>query len=102
MKNRHLPYSEFKKKALKNKKVRDEYDRLKPYYEFVGQLIELRIKKKITQKQLAEMLDTKQPAIARLESGKQNVTLKFLHEIARACSVKLELRFVHSPRVVTG
>ena len=67
---------------------------LTPYYDLVDQLIELRIKKKITQKQLAQLLDTKQPAIARLESGKANVTVRFLREIATVCGAELQIKFV--------
>lgn len=94
IKHQHQSFSELKKNLLNDPEVKQEYDKLAPYFDLVDQLIELRIRKKITQKQLAELLDTKQPAIARLESGKANVTVKFLQEIANVCSVKLQIRFV--------
>jgi transcriptional regulator with XRE-family HTH domain len=47
-------------------------------------LEEARIKKGFTQKQLAEMIGTQQPSIARVESGAQIPSLPFLGKIAEA------------------
>ena len=54
----------------------------------------LRKKKKITQKQLAELVNTKQPSIARLESGDYNPSLDFLKKIAEVLDANLEVNFI--------
>ena len=57
-------YSELRREALKDPEVKREYDLLGPEYEAIGKIIELRIKSKMTQKQMAKKLGTKQSAIS--------------------------------------
>jgi transcriptional regulator with XRE-family HTH domain len=48
----------------------------------------------MTQKELAEIVGTSQPAIARLESGKyNNISLSFLRKIGKALDVEPEIHF---------
>lgn len=82
-----------KKELLSDPEVKKEYDRLEPEFAVISQLIELRAKKKLTQKELAKKLGTKQSAIARLESGRGNPTLEFLQKTARALDKKLIIGF---------
>lgn len=49
---------------------------------------------RMSQKQLADALKTKQQTISRIEQGGQNVTIVTLHRIARALQQNLEVRFV--------
>lgn len=78
-----------KKELLKNKEVAQEYKKLEPRYLLISQLIETRIKKGITQAQLAKRVRTKQSAIARLEGGNINPSIRFLEKIASALGSKL-------------
>lgn len=78
-----------KKELLKNKQVAKEYKRLEPRYQLISQLIEARIKKGLTQEELAKKVGTKQSAIARLESGSANPTISFLEKISRAVGSRL-------------
>lgn len=51
----------------------------------IGKFIaDLRTQKNITQKQLAELLGTTQSAVARIESGKQNISAEMLLKISEA------------------
>ena len=59
-----------------------------------SQIIDLRKKKKISQKQLAELLETKQPGIARLESGDYNPSIDFLKKIADILGAEIEIKFI--------
>lgn len=61
--------------------------------EVIKMIIEIRIKEGLTQKQLAERLETSQSAIARLENGRGNPTLKFLLKLGKVLNKKLELNF---------
>lgn len=86
-------WEELKKKLLANEEVRREYDRLGPRYEAIGKIIEARIKKKMTQKELAEKLGTKQSAIARFETGNVNPSLDFLQKLATVLGYRLTVTF---------
>ena len=61
------------------------------------QVARLRIQRGLTQAQLAEMVGTRQPSIARLENGSSIPSLSFLDRIAKALDARIELNFV--PRV---
>src|SRR6266850_2170677 len=64
----------------KDPEFRAEFDRLQLARKVKG----LREKKKMSQVQLAVLAGTKQPNIARLESGKVVPRLDFLEKVARA------------------
>lgn len=78
-----------KKELLKDKEVAREYERLKPHYALISQLIGARIKKGLTQEQLAKKMGTKQSAIARVEGGNSNPSIAFLEKLTQALGSKL-------------
>jgi len=82
-------WNSLKKELLKNKKVAVEYERLEPRYQLISQLIEARIKRGLTQEQLAKKAGTKQSAIARLESGNANPSVAFLEKVTKAVDSQL-------------
>jgi len=84
---------EAKEIIKKDPKVVKEIERLKPYYQIINQLLYLRKEKNLTQKELAELINTTQSCVARLESGKYNPSLRFLQKIADACDKKIEIKF---------
>lgn len=45
--------------------------------------------KRLTQEQLAELIEVHEKYIGRIETGKQNVTIKTLNRIANALNIKL-------------
>jgi len=61
------------------------------------QIARLRIQRGLTQTQLAEMVGTRQPSIARLENGTSVPSLSFLDRLATALDAKIELHIV--PRI---
>lgn len=62
------------------------------------QVARLRMQHGLTQAQLAELVGTRQPSIARLENGTSAPSLSFLNKIAAALNAKIEVRFVAEPR----
>ena len=90
--NNHLDFNDYKKRALKNPKVKAEYDRLQPEFVLINALIEARKKNGITQPQLARKIGTKQSVISRLEIGRANPTLGFLKKLAHALNSTLEIK----------
>ncbi len=85
-------FEDLLKKKLLDDEFKKEYDDLNEEYTLAKEIIELRTMKNLSQKQLAEMIGTSQPSIARLESGKyQNVSMSFIRKIAKALDAVPEL-----------
>jgi DNA-binding XRE family transcriptional regulator len=70
--------------------VREAFDHL----QLARKVRSLREKRGLTQTELAELIGTRQPAIARLESGRAVPKLELLEKIARALGLRLDVRFV--------
>lgn len=62
-------FKAFKEEALKNAKVKAEYEALRPEFELIMNFIKARKAKKLSQAALAKKLKVQQSSIARLESG---------------------------------
>ena len=58
------------------------------------QVARLRMLRGLTQAQLAEMVGTRQPSIARLENGTSAPSLSFLTKIAEALGAKIEFKLI--------
>ena len=85
----HLDFEVWEKEALKDPKLRAEYDKLQPQFA----ILRARIEKRLTQKELAQKIGTKQSVISRLESGRANPSVAFLKKLAQALNSHLEIRF---------
>jgi len=84
-----MNFSKFKRQLLKDKNFKEFYNKKDLAFEIAEMVIDLRIKKGLTQKDLAERINTKQSSIARLERGKTIPSLSFLEKIAKACGTEL-------------
>ena len=72
---------------------REAYDRLGPEFELSRSLIEARTRAGLTQAGLAERMETTQPVVARLESGRARPSARTLEKIARATGTRLRISF---------
>ena len=61
------------------------------------QIARLRILRGLTQAQLAEMVGTRQPSIARLENGSSVPSLSFLERIADALDATVKIKINPKP-----
>lgn len=87
-------YDEMLKEELKDPEFRKEYEALEEEFEVAMQVIDLRLKKGMTQKELAEKVNTSQSCIARLESGTyRNLSLSFLRRVGDALGYQLHVKF---------
>ena len=89
-----MKWSKAKEIILKNKEVQNELELNKTEYKIIEEIIMARREKNLTQKELAELIGTRQSNISRLESGNYNPSLDFLKKIASAMDKKLEVRIV--------
>lgn len=83
-------FKEFKKESLKDPGVRAEYEKLQPHYQIARQMIGARIKKKMTQEELAKRVGTGQAVISRLEGMNAKPTIS-LQRVARALDTKFHI-----------
>jgi len=78
-----MNWSEAKSIILKNEEIKNELKMNEAEYKIIEEIIIARKEKNLTQRDLAELIGTKQSNISRLESGNYNPTLDFLNRIAR-------------------
>jgi predicted transcriptional regulator len=90
-------FKEFKAELLKNKNVRKQYDALQPKYDCIQSIIARRIELELSQRQLAKLTGMQQPAICRIESGDENITIDTLFKVAEALQLDIEFK----PRALT-
>jgi len=88
--NANIRFEDWLEERMADPEFRAAADELEPAY----QVARLRILRGLTQEQLAELVGTKQPSIARLESGKAEPKLSFLRRVAEALGGRLEVRIV--------
>ena len=85
-------YEDFLEEQLSDEEFRNEYNEIEEQFTIAMEVIALRQKHNLTQKELAERVGTSQPAIARLESGNyRNLSLSFLRRIAQALNAVPEV-----------
>ena len=88
-----ITYKEHRKELLKDKKVRQEYEKLLPEYELAKSIIEQRLKKKMTQEDVARKTGMPQSTISRIEGLTHGLPkLSTLKKIADALDSKLVIR----------
>jgi DNA-binding XRE family transcriptional regulator len=80
--------------SLKNSEFKKEFDSLEKEFQISKEVIALRLRENLTQTQLAKMVGTSQPSIARLESGTyKNLSLSFLRKVGDALGAYPEVHF---------
>lgn len=88
-----MTLKEFQKEVFaKRPDVKEAYDELEAEYTLISKLIEYRLKKGVTQTELAKKMGTKQSVISRFESGTENPTLEFLRKLAKAIGAKISIK----------
>jgi len=98
MAGKTIPYDELKQRSLPDPDVKAAYDDLEPAH----QVARLRIMRGLTQKELADLVGTKQPSIARLESGGGLPRLSFLRRVVEALGGRVILTIEADPETTTA
>jgi transcriptional regulator with XRE-family HTH domain len=85
-----IDYEKWREQQLQDPEFVAELEKQEPGY----QVARLRIKLGLTQAQLAEMVGTKQPSIARLENGEGSPSLSFLEKVAEALGANVKVHLI--------
>ena len=83
----------YKQKLLKNPEFKRLYEESQPEFEIAKAIIRARIENKITQKELAEKMNTTQSVISRVEQGKTSPSISLLKRLAAALNTTLQVQF---------
>ncbi|MEW7979481.1 MAG: helix-turn-helix transcriptional regulator [Candidatus Sedimenticola endophacoides] len=87
--------AELKKKWLKDPKVSDAFEEMKPEFEVAHALIAARVEAGLTQEEVAKRMGTTQSVVARLEGGRTLPSIKSLYRYAEATGTKPVIHLVH-------
>lgn len=79
------------RESLSHPEFRTVWEETGPEYQVAQQLVSLRLKNGLTQKDLARCLGTTQSVIARIERGNQNLSIRTLTKLARALGADLRI-----------
>lgn len=91
-----LTHDQLKAKALENSEVREEYERVnREEFALLDLLLQARRDAGLTQAEVAALMGTKAPAIARMEralaSGKHSPSISTVRRYLEACGKQLRL-----------
>ncbi|WP_280570596.1 helix-turn-helix transcriptional regulator [Chromohalobacter sp. 296-RDG] len=91
-----LTHEQLKAKALENREVRKEYERVnREEFALLDMLLQARREAGLTQADVADRMGTKAPAIARMEralaSGKHSPSISTVRRYLEACGKDLRL-----------
>jgi transcriptional regulator with XRE-family HTH domain len=88
-----MTFREHRKELLKDKRVREEYEKLLPEYDLSRSIIEQRLKKKMTQEEVAKKAGMPQSTISRIEGLTHGLPkLSTLKKIANALDAKIVIK----------
>ncbi len=86
-------WSEVRPRRMEKPAVRASYENARLAYELGRQVRELRESHGLSQRELAERMQTTQSVIARLEAGGSKPSLSTLERVARALGTSVDIRF---------
>lgn len=89
-----MDWKEAKKIIASNPEVALELEKNELEYQLIAEVIRARIERNLTQKELADLIGTKQSNISRFENGNSNPSIDFLKKIADALDKKIEIHLV--------
>ncbi len=76
---------------MKDPEFRREYEKLEPEFQIARQIIGARLKRKMTQGELAKKAKTGQAVISRLEGMNAKPSISLLSRVAQALGTKIQI-----------
>lgn len=90
----YIRHDEIVAKSLTDPNIKKEYDLLRPRFCVIRDLINLRSNKGVTQKDLAQLAQTHQSRVSRIESGDYDIRLDTIVTLADALDADVEISLV--------
>jgi len=86
-----VKFEEVHNRLMKDEEFKAEYEKLKPRYDLIAQIVDVRSKLNVTQEELALRVGTQKSNISRFESGSYNPTLDFITKVARSLGKEIHI-----------
>jgi len=84
-------FEEIHSRLIKDEEFKAEYEKLKPRYDLIAQIIDTRSQLNITQEELAQRVGTQKSNISRFESGSYNPSLDFVTKVAKSLGKEVHI-----------
>ena len=93
MKNKYgYPFEKYLKEQLKDPEFKKAWDEIELESSIAESIIGKRIKKNMSQRDLAKKINSTQAVISRIETMEANPSIKTLKRIAKALDAKVEIK----------
>jgi len=92
-KTQYLDWADFEKELLVKPGFEEVLKETQLEYQIARAIVEARVKRGITQENLARTMKTKQSVISRVENAKTVPSLTFLKRLAHALNASLQVQF---------
>ena len=84
-------FEDIQERLMMDEEFKTEYNKLKPRYELITQIIDTRNQMNITQEELAFRAGTQKSNISRFESGTYNPSLDFIVKLAKSLGKEVRI-----------
>lgn len=88
-----MDFQTHRQQLMKNPAFKKAYEESELEYQIARALIKARLERGLTQKELAEKLNTRQSVISRVENAKTVPSLSFLKRLAEVLNASLQVQF---------
>lgn len=89
----YMDWNDFSKELFKQPGFKEALKETELEYQVAYAIIEARVKKGLTQEDLAKAMNTKQSVISRFENAKTTPSLSFLKRLAKVLDASLQVQF---------
>ena len=84
---------EYKREQMKNPEFVEAYEEIQPEMSVIRAMIDARLSRGMTQKELAEATGIAQGEISKLENGTRNPSIELLQRLAEGLDMTLSVSF---------
>ena len=85
---------QYKKEQMKNPEFAQAYEEIQPEMNIIRAMVDARLSRNMTQKELAEVTGIAQGEISKLENGTRNPSIKLLQRLAEGLNMTLSVSFL--------
>ena len=85
---------QYKNEQLKDPVFADAYEEIQPEMNIIRAIVDARLSRNMTQKELAEATGIAQGEISKLENGTRNPSIKLLQRLAEGMDMTLNVTFL--------